>query len=136
MEDKQDHAFAHVHNWLLYRSREHDMSRVVREPAFCICENKDTDQLRSNREAGRRLCFRYIDRTIPLLSKSKNFEPLAIFCGFAAPFVSDLVKNPEDRFSRNEAHIAFIDVSVLLSCIGKSRRDLHYVNLSILIKIH
>ena len=34
----------------------------MRKPAFCICENKDADQL---------LCFRYIDTTIPLLSKSE-----------------------------------------------------------------
>ena len=47
------------------------LSRVVRKPAFCICENKDADQLRGNREANQRLCFRYIDSTIPLLSKSK-----------------------------------------------------------------
>ena len=46
-----------------------DMSRVVRKPAFCICENKDADQLRGNREADQRLCFRYIDSTIPLFSK-------------------------------------------------------------------
>ena len=32
-----------------------------------ICENKDADQLRGNREADQRLCFRYIDSTIPLL---------------------------------------------------------------------
>ena len=36
-----------------------------------LCENKDADQLRGNREADQRLCFRYIDSTIPLLSKSK-----------------------------------------------------------------
>ena len=46
-------------------------SRVVRKPAFCICENKDVDQLLGNREADQRLCFRYIDSTIPLLSKDK-----------------------------------------------------------------
>ena len=45
------------------------MSCVVRKPAFCICENKDADQLRGNREADQRLCFRYIDSTIPLLPK-------------------------------------------------------------------
>ena len=39
----------------------------MRKPAFCICENKDADQLRGNREADQRLCFRYIDSTIPLL---------------------------------------------------------------------
>ena len=43
----------------------------MRKPAFCICENKVADQLRGNREADRRLCFRYIDSTTPLLSKSE-----------------------------------------------------------------
>ena len=33
------------------------MSRIVRKPAFCICINKDADQLRGNREADLRLCF-------------------------------------------------------------------------------
>ena len=43
----------------------------MRKPTFCICENKDADQLRGNREADQRLCFRYLDSTIPLLPKSK-----------------------------------------------------------------
>ena len=41
----------------------------MRKPAFCICENKDADQLRANREADQRLCFRYTDSTISLLPK-------------------------------------------------------------------
>ena len=51
------------------------MSRVVRKPAFCKCENKDSDQLRGNGEADQRLCFRYTDSTIPLLSKSEISSP-------------------------------------------------------------
>ena len=47
------------------------MSHVMRKPTFCIWEIKDADQLRGNSEADQRLCFRYIDSTIPLLSKSK-----------------------------------------------------------------
>ena len=47
------------------------MSLIVRKPAFCICENKAADQLRSNREADQRLCFCNMDSTIPLLSKSE-----------------------------------------------------------------
>ena len=47
------------------------MSLVVRKPAFCICENKDADQLRGDREADQRLCFRYTESTIPLLPKSE-----------------------------------------------------------------
>ena len=41
----------------------HQLSRVMRKPTFCICENKDADQLRGNREADQRLCFRYLDST-------------------------------------------------------------------------
>ena len=50
-------------------SLKNEMSLVMRKPAFCICENKDADQLRGGREADQRLCFRYMDSTIPLLSK-------------------------------------------------------------------
>ena len=35
-----------------------------------------------------------------------NFKPLAIYCDCTAPFVLDLVGNPEDRFSHNEAQIS------------------------------
>ena len=47
------------------------LSRVMRKPTICICENKDADQLRGNREADQRLFLRYIDSTILLLSKSE-----------------------------------------------------------------
>ena len=47
------------------------MRLVMRKPAFCICENKDADQLRGNREADQRLGFRYTVSTIPLLHKSE-----------------------------------------------------------------
>ena len=56
------------------------MNRVMRKPTICICENKDADQLRGNREADQRLCFRYIDSTINLLSKSEisSFWPSSV----------------------------------------------------------
>ena len=72
----------------------------MRKQDFCICENKDADQLRGDCEADQRLCFRYMASTIPLLPK-----PLAIFCGCTAQFVLDLVGNPKDQFSHNKAHI-------------------------------
>ena len=43
----------------------------MRKPDFCICENKGADQLRGNREADQRLCFRYSDSVIPLLQNPK-----------------------------------------------------------------
>ena len=56
-------------NILLY------MSHVLRKPAFCICKNKDADQLRGyhkgNQETDQPLCFSNRDSTISLLPKSK-----------------------------------------------------------------
>ena len=47
------------------------LSRPIGKQTICIGENKDADQLRGNREADQRLCFRYSDSTIPLLLNSK-----------------------------------------------------------------
>ena len=59
-----------THNIGLYKEI-HKMSHVMRKPDFCICENKEADQLRSIREADQRLYFHYTDSTIPLLSESE-----------------------------------------------------------------
>ena len=74
----------------------------MRKPAFCICENKDADQLRSNCAADQRFCFRYTDSKIPLLPKSEisSLQPSS---------VADLVGNPEDRFSHNSYNEAHLD---------------------------
>ena len=55
--------------FIRFENTQFELSLVVRKPVFRICENKDVDQLRGNREADQRLCFRYTDSTIPLLSK-------------------------------------------------------------------
>ena len=71
---------------------------------FYLCENKDADQLCGNREADQRLCFRYMARQSSS-SYLRNFDPLALLCGCTAWFVSELVGNPENRYSHNEAHM-------------------------------
>ena len=50
------------------------------KPTICIGKNKGADQLRGNREADQRLCFRYTDSTFPLLLKSKisSFQPASV----------------------------------------------------------
>ena len=55
----------------LAEMRGKDMSHVMRKPKFHKCKNKGKDQLHANCAAGQHLCFCYIDRTIPLLSKSE-----------------------------------------------------------------
>ena len=45
----------------------------------------------------------YTDRDIRVVctERSQPVKPLAIFCGCTVRFVSDLVVNPEDRFSHD-----------------------------------
>ena len=52
----------------------------MRKRDYCLCENKGADQLRGNREADQRLCFRYSDSTIPLLliAKISSIEPAPV----------------------------------------------------------
>ena len=62
----------------------YNISPDMRKPDFCICKSKDADQLRGNREADQRLCFRYTDSTIPLLSESE-ISSLLPYSGIAKP---------------------------------------------------
>ena len=51
-----------------------DMSFVMRKLAFCICENKDADQLRGNREADLRLCLFAIRIVLSLSYLNLKFQ--------------------------------------------------------------
>ena len=53
------------------RSSLYILSGDVRKPDFCLCENKDADQLCSNCTADQGLCFRYTDSAISLLPTSE-----------------------------------------------------------------
>ena len=58
----------------------------MRKPAFCICENKDADQLRgNNREADQRLCFCYIASSIPLYFLKSKFQASEISSAVVQP---------------------------------------------------
>ena len=48
-------------------------------------------------------CFRYTDSTL-----YKKIKLLTCFCDCTGQFVSDLVRNCEDRFSRVVAHISYV----------------------------
>ena len=82
----------------------------MRKPAFCICENKDANQLRGNREADQRLCFRYIDRKIALFlnTKSQASSHLLWLC---SPVCVGPGQKP--RFSQKEAQIVSAQTKVI-----------------------
>ena len=70
----------------------------MRKPAFCMCENKGS--------VTAKLISAFVFATQIVQSPYlRNSKLLAIFCGCTAWFVSDLVENPEDQFSHNEAQI-------------------------------
>ena len=48
------------------------LSLCMRKLTICIYDTKGADQLRGNREADHRLCFRYTDSTIALLILLKS----------------------------------------------------------------
>ena len=73
--------------------------------AFCICQDKGTDQLRDNQAADQGLCFSQKDSIIPLLLNLKFRASSHILHGFTAWFVSGLVGNPGDSFSLDTAFI-------------------------------
>ena len=62
---------ASLQNICLFTLEINHTSGVVRKPVFCICENKDADQLRGIRETDQRFCFHHTDSIIPLLPKSE-----------------------------------------------------------------
>ena len=73
----------------------------MRKPSYCICENKDADQLRGNRKADQRLCFPYIASTISVLSKSEisSLKPSSM------AEQPGLCQTWSETFSYNEAHL-------------------------------
>ena len=72
------------------------------KPTICIGENKDADQLRGNREADQRLCFRYSDSTIPLLLNPK-FQASSSFLCLYRPVCVGPVQKPHCWFSHEAA---------------------------------
>ena len=68
----------------------------MRQSAFCIWENKDADQLR--------LCFRFMDGKIPLLSKSEISSLWPSSVAAQPGLCRTWPETPEDRFSCDASH--------------------------------
>ena len=72
----------------------------MRKQAFCICENKGADQLRSNHSADQHLRFHNIDSTIPLhvLPKSEISSLLPSSVAVQPGLRQSLSDNPKTGF--------------------------------------
>ena len=70
----------------------------MRKPDFCLCENKDADQLCSNCTADQRLCFRDSDTTIPPLPLHKISSFLSSPVTVQAGLCKTWMKTPKTGF--------------------------------------
>ena len=78
---------------------KNQMSRVLRKPAFCICENKDADQLRE--------AFVFATQIVQsLYLLYPKFQASSHFCNCTPRFVSDQVVKPVCWFSHDWAQKA------------------------------
>ena len=78
------------------------------KPTICIGENKGADQLRGNREADQRLCFRYSDSTIPLLLKNPKFQASSAILCLYGPVCVGPVRKPYCCFSHEMAQVLVV----------------------------
>ena len=74
----------------------HDMSCAVRKPAFCICVNKDADQLRGH-DADQRLCFRCTDSK-SLYFLNPKFQATSFFVDVQPRLCGTRLKKPNTGF--------------------------------------
>ena len=88
----------------------------------CICERKDADQLRSNREADQRFCFRYTDSTIPLFPKSEISSVNAYFscfnssrCGVMVLLNNNFEYKEEKVISDTNGNFIILDIKIYKS---------------------
>ena len=94
----------------------------MRKLAFCICEKKDADQLRGNREADQRLCFRFKDSTIPLLPESEISSLQPSYVDVQPGLCRTWSETPKTVFFfQNEAHL------LVNNRIGKTKYEIKHL---------
>ena len=86
-----------VVRYMLEKHLTHHMSYVVRKPTFAYAK-KDLDQLHSKCAADQHLCFRYIDSTFSLFSKSQISSLLTATTVQPGLCLAWSIRNPEDTF--------------------------------------
>ena len=76
----------------------------MRKPTFCINKNKGADQLCSNFEADKCLCFRFMDSTILFILNPKFPASRHLLCWYSSACVVPVWK-PHCSFSHDAAHM-------------------------------
>ena len=81
------------------------LSHVMRKPVYVIYEQQRRRSACASAQSDQRLCCSLPGWNDTYTCYSRNFKTLASLCSLAPWFESNLVANPEDRFSRDVAHL-------------------------------
>ena len=82
----------------------------MREPGFFACAKKAQISCAITAQLIIALVFTTLIVQFLFFLEIQNFKLISIFCGCIGRFVSELVGNPEDRFSHDGAHIRIWNV--------------------------
>ena len=72
---------------------------------YAICKQQKRRSACASPQSDQGLCYSLLRQYNTSSFYIQNFKPLASLCSWAGRFESTVVANPEDRFSRDEAHI-------------------------------
>ena len=81
-----------------------------------VCEQQKRRPACASGQTDQRLCYWLIGKYHILTCYRREFNFLASLCSLAGWFESHHVRNPEDRFSRNEAHLRVQESQSMLLC--------------------
>ena len=89
------------------------LNHVVRKPVLAICKQQRCRSARACAKSNQHLYYSLLRQDNLSSFYIQNFKSLASVCSWAGRFEPYLVRNPEDRFSRDEAYfwIAALDRS-------------------------
>ena len=110
---------------VVYQPAYKQMCRPMGKPTICIGENKGADQLRGNREADQRLCFRYMDSTIPRLPKSEisSFQLFSVLVQFG--LCQTCSETTLLVFPRGGSYKTHLSCEIRETCLWVSNQVLH-----------
>ena len=77
----------------------------MRKPVYAICEQQRRRSACTSALSDQHLCCSLSRQYNTSTCYIRNFKILASFCGCAGQFEPTLVAHPEDRFSRDKAHL-------------------------------
>ena len=89
----------------------------AKKPVFVVCEQHRRRPACAFAQSDQLLCDSLFEKYHMLTCYRRNFNLLASLCSWGHWFETRFVDNPEDRFCRDEAQMAYF------SCVKSSNRD-------------